>query len=138
MAFADWYAPLRQAHIGLVVLSVTLFALRGLGVLAGARWPLAAWARRGSAGIDTLLLAAGATLWAGLGLNPWIQTWLGVKLLLLPVYIVLGSLALRRARTPALRAICFVGALAVVSAMAGIARSHDPGAGIVGVSGKSP
>lgn len=138
MEFAGLYGPLRHAHIGLVTLSVALFAARGLGVLAGARWPLASWARHGSAAIDSLLLAAGASLWAGLGLNPLLHPWLGVKLLLLPLYVVLGSLALKRARTPAARAACFLLALAVVAAMAGIARTHDPWGGLALLAGYSP
>ena len=38
-AVYPWLLPL---HIGLVSLSVSLFALRGLGVLAGRAWPTTA------------------------------------------------------------------------------------------------
>ncbi|MDH4050325.1 MAG: SirB2 family protein [Rubrivivax sp.] len=53
-----------------------------------------------------MLLAAGAALWAALQPNPVQQAWLGTKLLLLIVYISLGTMALRRARTPASRLAC--------------------------------
>ena len=56
--------------------------------------------------------------------------WLLAKLCLLAVYVVLGTLALRRGRTPALRRGCFVAALAVFAAMLAIARSHQPFAGL--------
>lgn len=121
-----WYVPLRQAHLTLVSLSLALFAARGAGVLAGARWPAGRWPRLGSMAIDTALLATGAALWQLLGLNPAVQTWLGTKLLLLLAYIVLGSIALRRGRTPAARALAYVAALATVATMVGIARAHDP------------
>lgn len=76
--------------------------------------------------IDVLLLAAGASLWALLGLHPVRNAWLGVKLGLLVVYIVLGSFALKRGRTRAQRMVFFIAALAVVLSMAGIALAHDP------------
>ncbi|GAB4036430.1 MAG: hypothetical protein Fur0014_03030 [Rubrivivax sp.] len=123
---STWYLPLRHAHLTLVSLSVALFAARGLGVLARQAWPLGRGPRIGSVLVDTLLLGTGALLWHLLGLNPAVQTWLGVKLGLLLVYIVLGSIALRRGRTPAVRALAYAGALATVATMVGIAIAHHP------------
>ncbi len=122
----EFYPQLKQAHVGLVVTSVSLFALRGAAVLAGHRWPLARPLRVGSVLVDTLLLAAGAMLWWMLSLHPVRETWLGTKLLLLPLYVVLGALALRRARTARGRAAAYVGALACVALMAAAALAHDP------------
>lgn len=126
MQATELYLPLKTAHVTLVVLSVTLFAARGWGVLASAGWPMRAAVRRASVAIDTLLLASGATLWWLLGLHPLHQGWLGTKLVLLLAYIVLGVFALRRARTPLARALCFAAALAVVAFMASIALAHNP------------
>jgi uncharacterized membrane protein SirB2 len=121
-----WVPPIRQGHLALVVLSGTLFAVRGLGVLAGARWPLHKALRIGSVVIDTLLLAAGTTLWSLLQLNPTRDTWLGAKLLLLVVYIVLGSWALKRARTTAGRAAFCVAALTVFATLVSIGWTRHP------------
>ena len=77
-------------------------------------------------GIDTLLLSAGVTLWATLSLNPVHSPWLGTKLLLLVVYILLGSLALKRAPTPATRRLSFAAALCVYLFMASVAVTHHP------------
>ena len=104
MSLIEHYATLRQVHIGFVTASGTLFALRAFATLGGARWPLALPARAASWVVDTGLLGAGALLWATLQINPLVQTWLGAKLVLLLVYIGLGTMALRRARTPAARA----------------------------------
>jgi uncharacterized membrane protein SirB2 len=133
--FGAAYPGLKHAHIGLVMTSGSLFALRWLATLAGARWPMAATWRHTSMVIDSLLLLAGATLWIGLGLNPLVQHWLGVKLLLLVAYIVLGTFALKRARGWAARALCGVAALAVLVSMYGIARRHDPAGWLHGVIG---
>jgi len=46
--------------------------------------------------------------------------------LLLVVYIVLGVFALRRGRTRAVRATCFVAAAAVFLFIVSIARAHNP------------
>lgn len=119
------YLPLKHTHVTLVTLSVSVFAIRGLGVLAGGRWPLRPVLRRATMAVDTLLLASGAALWALLGLNPMQQTWLGTKLLLLLLYIVLGTVALKRGRSAPGRA-AFVAALVCVGAMVGIALAHHP------------
>lgn len=122
-AIYPWLLPL---HITLVTLSVTLFAVRGLGVLAGQTWPMAGRARGLAPVIDSLLLLAGSTLWWLLQLNPTQNHWLLAKLVLLVVYIVLGTLALKRATSRATRAACLVAALAVVGFMASIALAHHP------------
>ena len=121
---APYYPSLLLMHIALVSVSVALFVARGVSVLAGKAWPMSAWSRRGSALIDTTLLIAGCTLWWLLQLNPLYDRWLGMKLLLLPIYIVLGSFAIKRARSRASEARFFVGALVCVAFMAGIALAH--------------
>lgn len=126
MALAEFYLPLKTAHISLAATSGTLFAARGAAVLAGQAWPMARPWRLASMAIDTLLLAAGATLWVLLSLNPVQQPWLGTKLLLLLAYISLGSFALKRARSRGARAACYVAALALFLFIVGVARHHHP------------
>ncbi len=126
MPLADFYPHARLAHIGLVSLSGTLFALRGFATLAGARWPALPAVRYASYTIDTALLAAALLLLAMLRLNPFAEPWLAVKLALLPVYVALGVMALRRARSPVSRIAWFVAALACFGAMYSVARAHHP------------
>ena len=120
------YPQIKLWHIALVGCSGALFAARGLGVWAGARWPMVAWVRWLSVGVDTLLLAAGVTLWALLGLNPVRDTWLGVKLMVLLAYIVVGSVALKRGRTARLRQLAFAAALGLYAFMVSVALTHRP------------
>jgi uncharacterized membrane protein SirB2 len=126
MALIDFHLPLRHLHVALVSASVGLFALRGGAVLAGHRWPTAQPLRLSSMALDTLLLAAGVTLWAMLGLDPRRDAWLAAKLALLLAYIVLGSLALRRAPGRSAKAGCYVAALACAAWMVSIALAHHP------------
>ncbi len=120
------YPWLFRLHVACVIISVTLFAARGAGVLSGASWPMKARWRRSSVWIDVLLLGAGSGLWLILQLSPTRDLWLGIKLILLVVYVVLGSFALKRAPTRRARALFFVAALACVAFMASIAITHHP------------
>lgn len=122
----EFYAQIRGVHIGAVLASGALFALRGAGVLGGARWPLGAPLRHLSYAIDSVLLAAALMLLSMLPAAVFANQWLTLKLALLVAYVVLGSLALKRGRSHRVRAICLGAALAVYIAMFGIARTHQP------------
>ena len=127
LASHSWlYPALLHLHRACVSASIALFVARGLGVMAQQAWPLQHVWRYLSVAIDVPLLLAGAGLWALLGLHPLQQTWLGAKLVLLVVYIVLGSFALKRGRTRGQRAAFFAAALAVVLSMVGIALARQP------------
>jgi uncharacterized membrane protein SirB2 len=123
---AAFYPALRLAHISLVLASGTLFALRGLAVLQGQPWAMQRAVRRLSYGIDTALLGAALLLLVILGLNPLLIPWLFTKLGLLLVYIVLGSLALKRARSRQLRQYCLLAALLCYGFMLSVALTHSP------------
>lgn len=127
LASHPWlYPALLHLHRACVAASIALFTARGLGVMAQQAWPMRRHWRHLSVAIDVLLLAAGASLWALLAYHPLHQHWLGAKLVLLLVYIVLGSLALKRARTRGQRLGFFIAALAVVLSMVGIALARHP------------
>jgi uncharacterized membrane protein SirB2 len=76
--------------------------------------------------IDVLLLAAAIALTMIIHQYPFVAAWLTAKVLLLVVYIVLGTFALKRGRTCTLRATCFVAALAVFLFIVTIARTQNP------------
>jgi uncharacterized membrane protein SirB2 len=113
-------------HVAAVIASGGLFALRGAGVLAGARWPMFAPLRYLTYTVDTVLLTAALMLATILHQYPFVHAWLTVKVLLLVSYIVLGSFALKRARTRAARAACFAAAVLVYLFIVSVARAHHP------------
>jgi uncharacterized membrane protein SirB2 len=95
-------------------------------VLAGrGHWALAPLPRYLSYAVDTTLLTAALMLLTILPAAAFGNGWLAAKLLLLPVYIGLGWLALR-ARAPARRLAFLAGALLAYGCMFMIARAHDP------------
>jgi uncharacterized membrane protein SirB2 len=122
----EFYAQIKWVHVAAVICSGLLFALRGAAQLAGARWTMAAPLRYLSYAIDTTLLTAALMLATILHQYPFVHAWLTVKVLLLVVYIVLGSFALKRGRTHAIRLRYFMAALIVYLFIASVARAHDP------------
>ncbi|HET7204565.1 MAG TPA: SirB2 family protein [Steroidobacteraceae bacterium] len=123
---AEWYVALRQAHITFAVLSVSIFALRGLLMLAASPHANSAWLRYPSYTVDTLLLTAALMLTNVIHQYPFQAGWLTTKVGLLVVYVVLGSVALKRGRTRRLRVGALVAALLTVGFLFTVARAHHP------------
>jgi uncharacterized membrane protein SirB2 len=122
----EFYPQIKWVHVAAVILSGSLFALRGAGVLAGGAWPMWAPLRYLTYTIDTVLLTAALMLATLLHQYPFVHGWLTVKVLLLVVYIVLGTFALKRAQTNRVRAICFSLAVVVYLFIVSVARAHQP------------
>jgi uncharacterized membrane protein SirB2 len=122
----DFYPQILAAHIGAVVLSGGLFALRGACVIGGLRWAMSAPLRYASYAIDAVLLTAALMLLTLLPAGLFANHWLATKIGLLVLYMVLGSLALKRARTPWVRVACYGAALVVFAQIVGIALAHQP------------
>lgn len=118
--------PIRAVHVGAVAASGGLFALRGLALLAGARWPRHIAVRVLTWSVDTVLLTAALMLWTMLPGAVFANHWLAVKLAVIALYVVLAHVALRGAGTRRARVLAFALALAVFGWVVGIARAHDP------------
>ncbi len=101
--------------------------LRGLLVQAG-HGPLAVSRplRYASFTIDSVLLIAALLLLTVLPATAYANGWLLAKLLLLPVYVLLGWTALHRARTRGWRLFFFAAAVIAYLTMFSIARAHHP------------
>ena len=73
---AGWYPGLRTLHIAAVVISGSLFALRGVAVQIDANWAMQRPVRFLSYGIDSVLLAAALLLVASLPTVVFASGWL--------------------------------------------------------------
>lgn len=123
----EFYTQIKWVHITAVLCSGSLFLLRGLLVQAGKpRFAMAAPVRYLSYSVDTILLSAALILVTILPGALFANGWLTTKLVLLVAYVVLGTFALKRGRSPHVRSVCYLAALATFVAMYGIARMHDP------------
>jgi uncharacterized membrane protein SirB2 len=122
----EFYPQIKFVHVAAVIASGSLFALRGLLMLARSRAANHAALRFLSYAIDTTLLTAALMLVTILHQYPFVQAWLTVKVLLLVVYIALGTMALKRGRTRTVQVACYFAALAVFAFIISVARAHDP------------
>jgi len=106
---------LKMVHITCAVLTAAGFSLRGVWRLRGSpmlrRW----WVKRVPHVIDTILFASGILMLWRYGWWPFDAPWLGVKLVAVIGYILLGMVALRRGGPWALRAGAWLTALAVLA-----------------------
>ena len=121
-----WYSQTLATHQLAVTLSIALFIARGVGVAAHQGWPMLKVWRMTSVWIDVVLLSSGIMLWTMLSYNPVQQPWLGIKMLMLVLYIILGSFALKRGKTPSVRMWFFLAALLCVFTMVSIALTREP------------
>jgi uncharacterized membrane protein SirB2 len=121
-----FYLQIKLVHVLAVLASGGLFALRGAALMAGQRWAMATPLRYLSYSIDTVLLTAALMLLTILPTGMFANGWLALKLVLLVVYVVLGSLALKRARSDRMRRIAYGAALLTYLYMLGVARTHHP------------
>ncbi|MEG1118000.1 MAG: SirB2 family protein, partial [Janthinobacterium sp.] len=71
--------------------------------------------------VDTALLASAITLAVWSGQSPGSQPWLAAKLCALLAYIVLGTIALKRGKTPAVRGAAFALAVLVFAYIVAVA-----------------
>jgi len=122
----EFYLQIKWVHVAAVIASGAVFVLRGIAVQFGASWAMAAPLRYLSYAIDTVLLTAAMMLVTIVHQYPFVQGWLTAKVCLLVVYVVLGTFALKRGRTPRTRLVCFVAALAVYGFIASVAVEHHP------------
>lgn len=122
----EFYQQIKLVHVAAVVASGSVFLMRGLLVQAGRAWAMATPVRFLSYTIDTVLLAAAILLLMIVPAAAYENGWMAAKLVLLVIYVGLGTVALRRGRTQRIRLACFVAALIVYLSMLAIARTHHP------------
>ena len=123
----EFYAQIKWVHVAAVIASGVIFLLRGVLVQAGRpRLAMAAPVRYFSYSVDTVLLTAALMLLSILPSAMFSNGWVTTKIVLLFPYVILGTYALKRGRTPRVRLICYVAALLVYLTIIGIALAHHP------------
>lgn len=119
---AEHYLLLKHLHITAAYASLAFFVLRAIWSFNGAHVLQARWVKVIPHIIDTALLALGVSL--AVILNFWpLPPWLSAKITALVIYIVLGTVAIKRGRTPTTRAMAAVG---VFGYMLGAAVQRSP------------
>lgn len=120
------YLALRYIHIAAVCLTLLLFLLRGVWMMTGSDRLTSKFARTVPHVVDTILLASAIGLTMVVHQYPFANSWLTAKVIGLVVYIGLGTVALKRGSTPAIRTGAFVAALLVFTWIVVTAIGHRP------------
>lgn len=113
-------------HIACATLSITLFFIRGLWMMADADWRRYRTLQVAPHLVDTLLLASGIVLVWRTGQYPLEQPWLTAKIGALLAYIGLGLVALRFGRSKGIRVAAWLAALLVFGYMVAVALTRNP------------
>lgn len=117
-------------HVTAVVLSFTGFQLRAIWMIVGSPLLTARVTRVLPHVIDTILLAS--ALWLAWTIRQWpfVHGWLTAKVIGLVVYIVLGSIALKRGRTKRIRIAAWIAASAVFLYVVAVATTRSATLGL--------
>lgn len=119
------YALLKHIHLTTIVITLALFLLRGAWRLTDSPMLQKKWVKIVPHTNDAILLAAAIGMLVVAQLNPLEHGWLMAKIIALLAYIVLGTIALKRGKTPLQRNLAFIGALAVFGYMLAVAVSKQ-------------
>ena len=120
------FTTLRITHITTVILTGTLFLVRGIWMVQGSPKLQHPFVRIAPHVNDTVLFLSALGTAALLGEYPFVDHWLTAKFLALPIYIVLGHIALKRGRNPRQRLIAFAAAVLTFTYIVGVALCRDP------------
>lgn len=107
------YLAVKHVHMTCAALSIILFFVRGLWMLAGSPLLQQRWAKVVPHIVDTVLLASALTMVVWSSQYPFVQNWLTAKIVALVAYVVLGTIALKRGQTKGIRIGAFILALLV-------------------------
>ncbi|HET9339040.1 MAG TPA: SirB2 family protein [Casimicrobiaceae bacterium] len=118
------YPTIKLLHVTAAGLSLALFVLRGAWRAVAPERLAARWVRIVPHVIDTVLLAS--ALWLAWQIGAGAAPWISAKVVALVAYIVLGTVALKRGRSPAIRAAAFFAALATFGYIVSVALSKSP------------
>lgn len=119
------YLLIKHLHITCAVVSGSFFVLRGVWMLRQSELLQRRWVRVVPHVVDTALLGSALTMVALSGQYPLVLPWLTAKVLALLVYIVLGTVALKRGRTRAVRSAALVGAILAFGYIVAVALSRQ-------------
>lgn len=117
------YMFLKHLHTTAAALSLLFFVIRACWSVAESPRLRSRFVRIAPHVIDTVLLLCGLAMAASIGFG---QGWLHVKIAGLILYIIVGSYAIKRGPTPAIRAGAAVLAVLIFAYIVGVAITKQP------------
>lgn len=120
------YAALKMIHVTSVVLSYLLFSLRSMWMMRGSAVLQQRWVKITPHVVDTILLVSAITLAVQIQQDPINDSWLSAKVAGLLIYIGLGMMALRFAKTRKMRISAWIAAQAAFLYIVLVALTKNP------------
>jgi uncharacterized membrane protein SirB2 len=117
------YLALKHLHTTAAALSLIFFVVRAYWSVLASPTLQNKFVRIAPHVIDTVLLACGLAMAFTIGFN---QGWIWAKLIALVLYIVVGTMAIKRGKTPASRAVSALVAIAIFIYIVGVAIKQNP------------
>jgi uncharacterized membrane protein SirB2 len=124
------YALLKMIHVGSVILSYSLFFLRGIWLMQDSANLHQRWVKILPHIVDTLLLTSAIVLAITIQQNPLDNSWLTAKVTGLLLYIGLGMIALRFGKTRKTKITAWIAAQCVFIYIVLVALTKSPVLGI--------
>lgn len=117
---------IKIVHSSAALLSGLFFIVRGFWMLNGNQLLQHRMVKIAPHVIDTVLLVSALYLVHLLAVNPFAVDWLLAKIIALVLYIVVGTIALKRGKTKTIRTAAFGLAVLIFVYILGIAFSKSP------------
>ena len=124
----ELYISILLTHVSCAIMSLTFFVVRGFWMLTDSSKLQISIVRILPHIVDTVLLASALLLTVILERYPFLNSWLTAKLFALVIYIILGTIALKRGRTKRIKIIAFISSIVVFTYIVLVAISHNPAA----------
>lgn len=124
------YALLKMIHVSSVILSYSLFLLRGVWLIQDSTNLRQRWIKILPHIIDTVLLTSAVFLAMTIQQNPLQDSWLTAKVAGLLLYIALGMVAMRLGKTRRTKIIAWVAAQCVFIYIVLVAITKSPVLGL--------
>ncbi|NYT65084.1 SirB2 family protein [Alcaligenaceae bacterium] len=117
------YFAIKHLHITAAALSIIFFIIRAYWSVNGSDLLQRRVVKILPHVIDTVLLVCGVILASMIGPN---QPWILAKVVALIAYIGVGTIAIKRGKTPKTRGVAAIIAVAIFFYIVGVALAHSP------------
>lgn len=120
------YLLLKMIHVSSVIMSYSLFFLRGVWLMQDSSYLRLRWVKVLPHIVDTVLLTSAITLAILIQQDPMNHAWLTAKVIGLLLYILLGMIAMRFGRSREIRITAWIAAQCVFIYIVLVALSKNP------------
>lgn len=121
-----FYPVFLAVHVSAVVVSISLFVLRGIWMMRQSAMLTKKWVRVTPHVSDTVLIASAGLLTVSIGQYPFVNDWLTAKFILMFLYIGFGYFAINHGHNKGSRIVNGATAIVILVYIVSVAITHNP------------